>query len=129
KKNQPVFTKLGDCFSQIGEKHKAQMYYRRAIEQVGVSAQVYVNLARLVLETDGDPAEAEEFLQTAIEANPDDFSLRCELVHLLLKNGKISDAKEQLEHADRTINKDDAEQARNLANARSAIAAVSTPEL
>ena len=50
----------GDCYAELGEKGKAQSFYKKAIADKNELAPIYLKKAGILFETDGNATEAEK---------------------------------------------------------------------
>jgi tetratricopeptide (TPR) repeat protein len=89
---------LGASLFELGEHHEAEQVYATTVDDEHINVQACSRLARLILKRGGDPEEAERYLRLGVDAARGGVS-RCELVELLASQGRIDEAREQLELA------------------------------
>ena len=53
----------GDCYAELGDKGKAQSFYKKAIADKSELAPIYLKKSGILYETDGNAAEAEKAYQ------------------------------------------------------------------
>lgn len=89
---------LGDAQFALGDHEEAERTYRASLSEEHRSPRACANLARIILDRDGDLQEAESYLLLAVEGDRGGL-LRLELAELQLRLGKDEDASWQLDLA------------------------------
>jgi tetratricopeptide (TPR) repeat protein len=112
---------LANSLLKIGEVLEAEEVFRSAIDEEHINVQACAKLSRLIRARGGDLDEAERYLRTAVDAGRNGV-LRCELVQLVLEQGRPEDAAWQLSLAVEELGDDEAG-ATALAEARAALTA------
>ena len=129
-----IAQKLADAYYAAERYADAERFYRASYDPGRpVNPGVAARLARLVVERDGDAAEAELLLRQAVDAafgRPGIGSLRCQLVRVLTRTGKLDEATWQLQVAEEELADPSTDEQLALAAAREAVASggPSTPE-
>jgi tetratricopeptide (TPR) repeat protein len=122
-----IAQKLADACYAAERYADAERFYRASLDpSQPVNPGVAARLARLVLERDGDAAEAELLLRQAVDAafgRPGIATLRCQLVRALTRTGKLDEAIWQLQLAEEELADPSADEQLALATAREAVAA------
>jgi Flp pilus assembly protein TadD len=116
---------LADSLYAIGEDSEAERLYRQSLDDKHRSARACANLSRLIRKRGGDKEEAEAYLRLAVD-DARDGKLRCELVWLLLEQGKVEEAAWQLQLAGEEMATAPAEEQELLARTRAAVEACRT---
>jgi len=89
---------LGASLFELGEHDEAEKVYATTVDDEHVNVQACCRLAQLILKRGGDPKEAERYLRLGVDAARGGAP-RCELVALLAAEGRLDEAREQLELA------------------------------
>jgi tetratricopeptide (TPR) repeat protein len=93
---------LGNLYGRLGDAHRAERYYRSAIEIDDLFYPAKVNLA-LLYNASGRNAEAEQLLREVLAAYPDRSDVAYSLGLLLAEMGRLEDAVEFLGLAATTL--------------------------
>ena len=121
KESFPLALGLADALYEAGDHEEAEKVYRQSMDEEQRSGHGCANLARLIWRR-GDLPEAEEYMRIALDLAPD-VQLRCEMVKLLVEQGRHEDARWELnlatEAQQQGAGNEDEEQA--LAEARAAV--------
>lgn len=61
---------IGDCYAELGDKDKAQSYYKKAISEKNELAPIYLKKSGILFETDGKKEDAEKVYQQIKDEYP-----------------------------------------------------------
>ena len=104
KESFPLALGLADSLYEAGDHEEAEQVYRQSMDEEQRSGHGCANLARLIWRRGGDLQEAEEYMRLALDLSPG-VELRCELVELLVEQGRAEDARWELQLATETQKK------------------------
>ena len=104
KESFPLALGLADSLYEAGDLEEAEQVYRQSMDEKQRSGRGCANLARLIWRRGGDLLEAEEYMRLALDLSPG-IRLRCELVELLVEQGRAEDARWELQLASETQHK------------------------
>lgn len=100
---------LADALFEIGQYEEAERTYRLYLDEEHRSARALANLSRIIRRDEAELEQAEEYLRLAVELERGG-KLRCELVELLVEQGKLEDARWELNLAQEELQQGSAEE-------------------
>jgi tetratricopeptide (TPR) repeat protein len=122
-----IAQKLADAYYAAERYAEAERFYRAAYDPgQPINPGLAARLARLIVERDGAVAEAELLLRQAVDAafgRAGVGALRCQLVRVLVRTGKLEEAIWQLQLAEEELKDPSADDQLALGTAREAVAA------